>query len=377
MRKAASAWEEDFARRLEGIGFKRGRAASTVFYREATGCRCVVHGDDFTFLATEKEGRKVVEDMKGWYDLKVRAVLGDAAKDDKEVVILGRELRWTPGGIEYEADARHEEEIRKEMKVGLDSKGLEAPAMKEELPEGFEEEKDDPVLEGAASWYRGVSARGNYLGLDRMDLAFAAKEACRQMAQPRVSGEAKLKRMARYLLTYPKVVWKFRKGKEGVGDLVLDVYSDSDWAGCRRTRRSTSGGVAAIDGGAIKHWASTQGSIALSVGEAEYYALIKAAAEGLGMVALAADLGWEMGLRLHVDSNTAKAIVARLGVGRVRHMEVRYLWAQEAYRCKRFEVRKIAGEANPADILTKPMSAQEMEEKMGAVGGNFLYPRKP
>ena len=77
------------------------------------------------------------------------------------------------------------------------------------------------------------------------------------------------------------------------------------------------------------------------MGEAEYYALIKAAAEGLGMVSLGRDLGYDFKLRIWVDSNTAKAIVSRLGLGRVRHMEVRYPWAQEGHKQKRFEVKKI------------------------------------
>jgi hypothetical protein len=152
---------------------------------------------------------------------------------------------------------------------------------------------------------------------------------------------------------------------------IIDVFSDSDWAACRRTRRSTSGGVAAIDGGTVKHWSSTQGSVALSVGEAEYYALIKAAAEGLGLVSLAKDLGYEFALRLWVDSNTAKSIASRLGLGKVRHMEVKYLWAQEAHRRKKFQVCKIAGERNPADVLTKAMAHADMKDKISAVGGRF------
>ena len=74
---------------------------------------------------------------------------------------------------------------------------------------------------------------------------------------------------------------------------MLRVYSDSDWAGCLRTRKSTSGGVVTLGGMAIKHWSSTQSTQALSVGEAEYTALVKAATEALGMQALARDLGWE------------------------------------------------------------------------------------
>jgi hypothetical protein len=129
--------------------------------------------------------------------------------------------------------------------------------------------------------------------------------------------------------------------------------------------------VAAIDVTAIKHWSSTQGSVALSVGEAEYYALIKAVAEGLGIVALGRDLGFEFKLRIWVDSNTAKAIVSRLGLGKLRHMEVRYLWAQASHKAKLFEVRKIAGTRNPADVLTKAMSAGDMIDKLEAVGARF------
>ena len=56
-----------------------------------------------------------------------------------------------------------------------------------------------------------------------------------------------MKRIARYLLKYPKFVWKYDRGK--TDEHVIDVFSDSDWAACRRSRRSTSGGVIVIDGG--------------------------------------------------------------------------------------------------------------------------------
>ena len=177
-----------------------------------------------------------------------------------------------------------------------------------------------------------------------------------------------MKRIARYLLKYPKLVWKYDRGK--TDEHVIDVFSDSDWDACRRSRRSTSGGVIVIDDGTVKHSSSTQATIALSVGEAEYYALVKAA-EGLAMVALGRDLGYEFNLRIWVDSTTAKAIVTRLGLGKVRHMDVKFLWAQEALRRKLFEMRKITGERNPADVLTKAMSMVEMKEKIESIGGLF------
>ena len=62
MRKAAAEWEEDYAKKMEGEGFRRGKGAPTVFFNAKTGVRVVVHGDDFTYSGTKKELEKIDED---------------------------------------------------------------------------------------------------------------------------------------------------------------------------------------------------------------------------------------------------------------------------------------------------------------------------
>ena len=83
------------------------------------------------------------------------------------------------------------------------------------------------------------------------------------------------------------------------------------------------------------------------------------------------DLGYEFQLRIWVDSSAAEAIVTRLGLRKVRHMEVKFLRAPEALCLKLFEVREFAGEKNPANVLTKEMSMREMKDKIESVGGFF------
>ena len=107
MRKAAAGWEEDYAKKLQEIGFRRGRGAPTVFYNEETQVRLVVHGDDFTFSGTKAELVKMRVKMAEWYDIKDRGMMGSGSNEAKEVTILGRVVRWTSGGIEYEADLEH------------------------------------------------------------------------------------------------------------------------------------------------------------------------------------------------------------------------------------------------------------------------------
>ena len=98
MRKAAAGWEEDYADKLKSAGFTRGVAAPTVFWDKETDVHLVVHGDDFTFTGTNAELNKVEK----WYDVKVRGRLGNDADDTKEITVLGRTLRWTEDGFEYE-----------------------------------------------------------------------------------------------------------------------------------------------------------------------------------------------------------------------------------------------------------------------------------
>ena len=83
------------------------------------------------------------------------------------------------------------------------------------------------------------------------------------------------------------------------------AFNDSDWAGCIRTARSTSGGVLTIGEHAIKTYCRQQKVVALSCAEAELYAMVAASAEALAVQAYARDLGMEVNVELHADSSAA------------------------------------------------------------------------
>ena len=123
-----------------------------------------------------------------------------------------------------------------------------------------------------------------------------------------------------------------------------------------------------VDGGVVKTWSSTQATVAQSSGEAEYYAMVRAAAEGIGMQSIMKEMGWDAEIRIRADSSAAKSIASRIGLGKVRHMEVKFLWLQEAVKTKKVEVRKVAGTLNPADVLTKPKSYRESADLLESVG---------
>ncbi len=124
---------------------------------------------------------------------------------------------------------------------------------------------------------------------------------------------------------------------------------------------------------ACKHWSSTQQSISLSSGEAEFAGVIRGAGQGLGFQALLRDLGLEVPLRVWTDSSAAIGICSRQGLGKLRHLDTHTLWVQQAVRTKRIDLRKVPGEQNPADLLTKhSISRQRLEDLVSLYSCRYL-----
>lgn len=303
-RDAAQNWECEYAEFMVKTGFKRGDAVPCEFYHVQSGVRVVVHGDDFTILGDEKGLNWFQKEIKKRFEVKVRGRIGPGVKDDKSIRLLNRVFEWSKEGIKVEADQRHAELIVQDMGLNLGSKGLTTPGVKVYDLGGEELTKEEVVK------YRSCVARGNYMAQDRSDVQYAVKELCRKMSDPKKEDWDKLKRLARYLVDKPRSRLKFNYQRQVK---VIDVYTDTDFAGCVQTRKSTSGGVIMFGSHMVKSWSSTQGVISLSSGEAEYYGLVKGAAQGLGVKSMLKELGVQVGVCVKTDASAAKGIALRRG----------------------------------------------------------------
>ena len=129
----------------------------------------------------------------------------------------------------------------------------------------------------------------------------------------------KLKRIVRYLKKRPSLKMNFCWQK---WCNKISMYTDSDWAGDRVSRKSTTGGAMIIGGHAIKTWSKDKSVVALSSGEAELYAANYGAAQALGLKSMAADLGVKLDIDLLIDAKATMGIISRQGLGKVRHIQV-------------------------------------------------------
>ena len=155
-------------------------------------------------------------------------------------------MRRTEDGWEVEADPRHAELVIEQLGLG-DDKGVGTPGVSG--PDEDDNDEDTPLVGEDVTRFRGVIARCNYLGTDRPDCLFAIKEGCREMSSPTTGSLRRLKRIGRYLKKYPRLVWKYGMQSE---QFEVTVRTDADWAGCHRSRKSTSGGTISLGEHCIK-----------------------------------------------------------------------------------------------------------------------------
>ena len=182
------------------------------------------------------------------------------------------------------------------------------------------------------------------------------------MSKPTEGHLQRLKHLARYLAGTKDLGTWMPQPKTSGNHVELKCWSDANWASKETGRKSVSCGVIAADGCVLRTFAARQGVISTSSAESEFYAMSCVALEAPLFREVLSFAGFEVWATMGVDSEAAKAVAAREGCGRIRHLDVRSLWLQQEVKEKRLVIKKVDGTKNPADIGTKAHSKGRMEE---------------
>ena len=377
-RRAAHNWEKKWQTVFMELGFKIGVWMPAIVYHSSRDIAGFVHGDDFIMVSEGANLAWLEMRLEDKLILKRRALLGPDDGDDKTVTILNRLVTWVvlPGSrnqIEIEADPRHREILMAQMKLDGDNvKSAVTPSIKiqEWTPQMLK-----PLDKDRASIFRSATMRASCLAINRVDLQQSSKEIARFMAEPNEGAWSMLKRMVRYLVGHARLVQVISE-QRFVKSPRADT--DSDYAGCVLTRKSTTGVHLFHGVNLLKAGSWTQGTRALSVAESEFYAGVKGGSILLGAKSMAMDFGDSVKTSvLGTDSSAAKSIMERRGAGRIRHLHCPLLWLQE--RVDRGEIRteKRRGEDNTSDICTKAVSSQTLSKHLKTVKMEWRSGRHP
>jgi len=354
-RDAPQVWQAEVRRTMEELGFKPLVSTPCVYVNRETGVRAVAHVDDFLCAGPRGRLEEFKEELMKRYQMKGQ-MLGPGVKEVREGKFLGRTIRWGEQGIEWQGDDKLRTALLKEWMMERSSV-VSTPGVKEER------EKRGPDIEildkKRVARFRRAAAQLNYISLDHPKLAYASKEISREMSKPTEEGERKIKRAVRYLQGDHGNVYVYKWQDQ---PKVMTGYADSDWAGCTKTRRSTSGGLVMHGGHLMAHWSRTQTGVALSSGEAELNAALKAACELIGARVMCEELGFQYDLKIYGDSSAARGTLARQGSGKIKHLETKQLWLQERIQQEELDYIKIPRAINLADAFTHHWTGPDSNE---------------
>lgn len=115
--------------------------------------------------------------------------------------------------------------------------------------------------------------------------------------------------------------------------------------------------------------------VALSLGESEVYASLRASAEKLALMPMARN--WGNTLRGHAvgDANAVLGGVHRKGLGATKHIDTGCLWVQQVAAQRRLSFAKIQGKKNPTELYTKHTDMSTMSKHVGKLNCWFTTGR--
>ena len=163
---------------------------------------------------------------------------------------------------------------------------------------------------------------------------------------------------------------------ENSSSFTVECFCDSNWGGCKTTRRRTSSGMIFLIGNLVLSLCKSQTTISLSSCEAELMAMTHMTAEAIMICNLcrillkvdSREVGETLEFIVYTDSSSAKALAQRRGVGRLKHVDLRHLWIQSCVRQKLVRLKKVGTRNNVADLNTKNLSVARRKYLFGLCG---------
>lgn len=215
--------------------------------------------------------------------------------------------------------------------------------------------------------YRSVVDCLMYIAIcTRPDITYAVGVLSQHLESPSVTHWFLAMHVIRYLSGTRSLGIHYGKGDSQIGGLQSWHYpvchSDSDWAGDPNTRRSTTGYLFKMNGGAISWRSRLQPTVSLSLTEAQYRATTKAGQE----IAWLRNLLSFVGIKhptptvLCCDNQGAVDLTKKTVFhGRTKHIEVQYHWIREQVEKGYITLRHVPTENMLADMLTKALNPKD------------------
>ncbi|EIW72472.1 hypothetical protein TREMEDRAFT_26072, partial [Tremella mesenterica DSM 1558] len=178
--------------------------------------------------------------------------------------------------------------------------------------------------------------------------------------------------LARYLTKPTKKVWE-----EGI--MVITYlrstrlhagWVDANWAGCKDTRRSTTGWIFMMNDSPITWSSKRQATVSSSTVEAEYIAMAEAAKEAQWLRGLLREIGYDQlnPTVLNCDNQGSISLARRPGTHqRTKHIDIRHHALRDLVSNKIIELEYVSTVSQRADVLMKALGGPVHSVNMSVI----------
>ncbi|KAI3770566.1 hypothetical protein L6452_01704 [Arctium lappa] len=340
LKQAPRAWYDTLSSFLISENFERGKSDNTLFFRKIKGHIILVqiYVDDIILGSTNPSlCTRFAERMKKEYKMSMMGEL---------TYFLGLQIKQSDKGT-FICQGKYVKDMLKKFDL------TQTSAIKTPMAPPLKLNKDPSGKPVNVTAYRGMIGSLLYLTASRPDIMYSTCLCARYQSEPKESHLIAVKRIFRFLKGTPNLGLWYPKDS----GFDLTGYSDSDFAGCKLDRKSTTGGCQLLGGKLVSWTSKKQNSVSTSTAEAEYVAAVSCCSQILWMRNQLLDYDLQLSkIPIYCDSSSAIAIANNPVLhSKTKHIEIRYNFIRDHVMNGDIELHFIPTEFQLADLFTKPL----------------------
>jgi hypothetical protein len=339
LKQAPRAWYECLKEFLLKKGFEIGKADPTLFTRKQGNDLfvCQIYVDNIIFGSTNQS----------WVDefSRIMTKRFEMSMMGELKFFLGFQIKQLKDGT-FISQTKYTNDMLKKFDMN-NAKPIKTP-----MPSNGHLDLNEEGKSIDQKVYRFMIGSLLYLCASRPDIMLSVCMCARFQANPKECHLMAIKRIFRYLVHTPNLGLWYPKGS--TFDLL--GYSDSDYAGCKVDRKSTSGTCQFL-GRSLVSWSSKkQNSVALSTAEAEYVAVSACCAQLLWMRLTLRDFGCKFSkVPLLCDESAIKLANNPVNHSRTKHIDIRHHFLRDHEAKGDIALSHVSTDKQLADIFTNPL----------------------
>ena len=373
LKTSPKLWQQHLASKLEELGLRKNKADPCIFMGEKL--LVMTYVDDLLIVGEQQEQESFITKLSAYFLLKHKTKL-DAKTP---LIFLGKTLEHKASEHSINLHLPSSYYMKLFKMYGMENaKTTSTTGDKLGQSDDPRDPLNHPLDQARHKLYRTAVGKLLWASPVRPDISFAVEELSRSLQAPTQQVEKQLKHLLRYLKETLRFTTSLQPPRKRVveqaSSIQMQAYSDSDWAGCPKTRRSTSGASLSLWGVCLASSSRTQATQALSSAEAELYAMGMAIQDALHLKSLLQEMKLQqlakpLELTVYTDSSSGKALASKLVLTRKsKHVQLRYLFMQDLVASGQLKLSKIPTEKNPADVLTKYLTASTLHKLLPKLG---------